>query len=197
MNSFPNKKYKIIYADPAWPYTKFSNDKIKLNHPDRRITPYRPLSIEDIKSLPVNEIAEKDSILLIWCTGPHNPSAIDVIKAWGFEYTTWQYNWLKRNKNIHSFHRGYGHYTGSNTEICLIAKKGKGLPVLRHDIEQIYDGPVTEHSEKPDVFRQRTVQMFGDVPRIELFARTKIHGWDVWGDDEKLNELQPLDVFSC
>lgn len=194
MNNFPNKKYKIIYVDPAWPYTKFSNDKIKLGNTKRRITPYRPLSLEDIKALPVNKIAEKDSVLLLWTTGPHNNSAIEVIKAWGFKYTTWQYAWLKRNKNIHSFHTGYGHYTGSNAELCILAKKGKGLPVLRHDIEQVYDGPVTEHSKKPDVFRQRTVQIFGDLPRIELFARTKIHGWDTWGNDEKL-ELKPLEAF--
>lgn len=191
---FPTSKYQLILCDPSWPYKKYANDKIDLNDSKRRITPYRPMSVEQIKALPVGNIAEKDSVLLLWSTGPHNKTALDVIEAWGFKYVTWQYSWLKRNKNIHSFHFGYGHYTGSNTEICLLAKKGKGLPVLRHDVKQIFDGPVTEHSKKPNVFRQRTVDMFGDVSRIELFARTKVHGWDVWGDDEKLNST-PLEAF--
>ncbi len=176
-------KYQFIVGDPSWPYTKFSNDNIEIGDAKKRITPYRPMTVEDIKSLPVNEIAEKNSVLLLWTTGPHNQSALEVVEAWGFKYITWQFAWLKRNKNIHSFHTGYGHYTGSNTEICILAKKGKGLPVLRHGINQIFDGPITTHSKKPHVFRQRSEQIFGNVSRIELFARNNIPGWVCVGDE--------------
>lgn len=189
-------QYKLLYIDPPWSYNKYSNTKIDLGNKNRRITPYRPMSLEELKALPIDKISEKDSVLLLWTTGPHNYSALELIKHWGFDFTTWQYSWLKRNKNNYAFHRGYGHYTQSNLEVCLLAKKGNGLKVLRHDIPQPYDGPTGDHSEKPDVFRQRTVQMFGDVPRLEGFARIKPDGWDVLGDDVKLLN-KPLEAFSC
>ncbi|MGI9567066.1 MAG: MT-A70 family methyltransferase [Nitrosopumilus sp.] len=188
-------QYPLLYLDPSWPYNKYSNTKIDVGDKKRRITPYRPMSIEDLKKLPIPEISEKNSVLLMWATGPHNNSAIEVMKAWGFEYVTWQYSWLKRTKNTYSFHRGYGHYTQSNLEVCLLGKKGKGLKVLRHDIPQAYDGPPGEHSEKPDIFRQRTIQMFGDIPRLEGFARIKPHGWDAVGDEIEILE-KPLEAFS-
>ena len=109
-------------------------------------------------------------------------------------YTTFLFSWLKRNKNIHSFHGGYGSYTQSNAEICLLGKKGKGLKVLRHGISQVYDGPIGEHSAKPHVFRERIEQMFGDVSRLEGFGRIKTPKWDVLGDDIKLLN-KPLEAF--
>jgi N6-adenosine-specific RNA methylase IME4 len=90
---------------------------------------------------------------------------------------------------------GLGNYTRANSEICLIGKKGKGLPVLSHAVPQILDMPLSEHSEKPDEARKRIIQLVGDLPRIELFARTKIHGWDTFGNDQKL-ELEPLEFFT-
>ena len=187
-------KYQLLYIDPPWSYNKYSNTKIDLGNKNRRITPYRPMSLEELKKLPIDKISEKDSVLLLWTTGPHNYSALELIKSWGFKYTTWQYSWLKRNKNNHAFHRGYGHYTQSNLEVCLLAKKGKGLKVLRHDIPQAYDGPVGEHSAKPHVFREKTEQMFGNVSRLEGFARIKPNSWDVIGNDVKLND-KPLEAF--
>jgi len=187
-------KYSLLYVDPPWSYNKYSNTKIDLGNKDRRITPYRPMSLEELKELPIDNISEKDSILLLWTTGPHNDSALELIKEWGFNFTTWQYTWVKRNKNNYSYHRGYGHYTQSNLEICLLAKKGKGLKVLRHDIPQAYDGPPGDHSEKPHIFRQRAEQMFGDVTRLEGFARIKPDKWDVIGDDVKLLQ-KPLELF--
>lgn len=152
------------------------------------------MSLEELKELPIDKISEKDSVLLVWCTGPHNHNALEMIKHWGFKYITWQYTWVKRNKNNYSYHRGYGHYTQSNLEICLLAKKGKGLKVLRHDIPQPYDGPPGDHSAKPNAFRERTEQMFGDVNRLEGFARIKPHKWDAVGDDVKLLQ-KPLELF--
>lgn len=187
-------KYQLLYIDPPWSYNKYSNTKIDLGNKNRRITPYRPMSLEELKELPIDNISEKNSVLLLWTTGPHNNSALQLIKEWGFDFTTWQYSWLKRNKNNYTFKRGYGHYTQSNLEVCLLAKKGKGLSVLRHDIPQAYDGPVGEHSEKPDVFRQRSMQMFGDVSKLEGFARIKAQNWDAVGDDVKLLN-KPLEAF--
>jgi len=190
-----DEKYSLLYLDPAWPYNKYSNTEIEVGNKDRRITPYKPMPLEKMAQLPINEISEKNSVLLVWCTGPHNQNAIDMIEKWGFKYTTWLYTWVKRNKNTYAYHRGYGSYTQSNLEVCLLAKKGKGLKVLRHDIPQAYDGPVGEHSEKPHIFRERTEQMFGNVSRLEGFARIKPHKWDAVGDDVKLLN-KPLEAFS-
>lgn len=188
-------KYSLLYIDPPWSYNKYSNTKIDLGNKQRRITPYRPMSFEELQALPIDAISEKNSMLLLWTTGPHNHIALQLMKKWGFEFTTWQYAWLKRNKNNHAFHRGYGHYTQSNTELCLLGKKGKGLKVLQHNIPQVYDGPTGEHSAKPNVFRERTVQMFGDdVPKLEAFARIKPESWDVLGDDVKLHS-KSLEAF--
>ena len=199
MKNLFTKKYKILYIDPPWPYTKYSNTKIDVGDKKRRITPYTPLTIRQIKSLPIDEIAEKDSVLLMWTTGPHNEIATEIIKEYGFEYKTWAFTWRKRNKNNIHWHMGYGHYTRSNTEICLLATRGKGLKVLRHDIEQNYDSDILPHSEKPDEFRKRTVQMFGDLERIELFARIKPYGWDALGYelDGKDIRYSLLDIDSC
>jgi len=189
-----DSKYSLLYFDPPWSYNKYSNTQIDLGNKDRRITPYRPMSLEELKELPMDAISEKDSVLLLWTTGPHNHNALELIKEWGFKFTTWQYTWVKRNKNNYTYHRGYGHYTQSNLEVCLLAKKGKGLQVLRHNIPQAYDGPPGDHSEKPNVFRQRAEQMFGEVSRLEGFARIKPSGWDVLGDDVKLLQ-KPLEAF--
>jgi len=188
-------KYQLLYLDSAWPYTKYSNTEIDVGNKNRRITPYRAMPLEEMEQLPINEISEKNSVLLVWCTGPHNQNAIHMIKKWGFKYTTWLYTWVKRNKNNYFYHRGYGSYTQSNLEVCLLAKKGKGLKVLRHDIPQPYDGPPGDHSEKPHIFRQRAEQMFGDVTRLEGFARIKPNKWDVLGDDVKLLN-KPLEAFA-
>lgn len=190
---FPNKKYRIIYADPPWAYKKHSNNK-DVTSDKIRVTPYPAMDIEDIKKIPVPSITEKDAVLMLWVTFPCLQWGLDVIKAWGFTYKTVGFNWLKKNKNNSKWFFGFGYYTRSNSEVCLLATKGKGLTVLRKDISQIIDTPVTKHSQKPDNVRTKIVQLFGDLPRIELFARTKVHGWDVWGNDEKL-ESTPLEAF--
>ncbi|MDH3834730.1 MAG: MT-A70 family methyltransferase [Nitrosopumilus sp.] len=182
MIPFPGKKYKIIYADPPWFYSRN----------DGRSCPYPMLGTQNIIDLPVKEITDKDCILFMWATFPRIQEGLDVIKGWGFEYKTIGFNWVKRNKNGGWFW-GMGNWTRSNSEVCLIGTKGTPKR-LRADVHQVIDTPFTEHSRKPDSTRQRILELCGDLPRIELFARTKIHGWDTWGNDEKL-QLQPLESF--
>ena len=193
----PNKKYKILYCDPPWEYGNFTNTgPLSVEKRSKfRITPYEGMGLDEIKQLPINEITDDNAVLLLWVTYPCLQEGFQVIKAWGFEYKTVAFTWVKRNKNGIGWFFGLGNYTRANAEICLLAVKGKGIPVISKNVRQIIDLPITEHSEKPDEVRQRIIKLFGDLPRIELFARTKIFGWDVWGDDHKL-ELQPLEVFS-
>lgn len=179
---FPDKKYNIIYADPPWYY----------NRHDSRGCPYPMLETKDIIKLPVSDIAAKNCFLFMWATFPRLQEGLDVINGWGFEYKTIGFNWVKKNKNGGWFW-GMGNWTRSNSEVCLIGVKGKPKRV-RADIHQIIDSPFTEHSKKPNIVRDKIIQLCGDLPRIELFARTKIHGWDTWGNDEKL-QSKPLESF--
>ena len=193
----PNKKYKIILADPPWEYGNFSNTG-PLSHEKRSkfgITPYEGMSLVEIKQLPINEISDDNAVLLLWVTYPCLQEGFEVIKSWGFEYKTVAFTWVKRNRNGVGWFFGLGHYTRANAEICLLAVKGKGIPVISKNVRQIIDLPITKHSEKPDEARKRIIKLFGDLPRIELFARIKPFGWDVFGNDDKL-QLEPLEIFS-
>lgn len=171
-------KYDIIYADPPWSYSKYS-DKAK-KHVSKH---YNTMSLEEIKSLPINKLASKNSVLLIWATFPNLPWAIETINAWGFKYKTCAFNWIKQTKRSKALFWGMGYYTRSNAEVCLIAVKGKPLKRLSNSIHSVIMSPVEEHSKKPDEVRERIVRLFGDRPRIELFARQQADGWDYFGNE--------------
>ena len=174
---FPNKKYNIIYADPAWTFTFWSN-KAQRKVSDK----YDLMSAEDIYKLPVNEIADENCILFIWVTYPNLIEGLETIKKWGFKYKTCGFSWIKKNKKADSLFWGMGYYTRSNNEICLLATKGKPKRVGK-GVHQIVMDKIREHSRKPDCVRNRIVELCGDLPRIELFAREKIEGWDSWGNE--------------
>ena len=187
VENFPNKKYKIIYADPPWQY----DDKAQAG--DRGAeSKYNVMNIEDICSLPIKQISDEDCILFIWGTWTHIKEIQDVIISWGFEYKTIGFVWVKRYSNRQIFY-GMGNWTRANTEYCLIATKGKPKRI-NAGISQLIESTPKDHSKKPNEVREKIIQLCGDLPRIELFARTKIHGWDVWGNDEKL-KLEPLESY--
>lgn len=196
---FPTSINKIIYADPSWKYGKYNNDVLPKArdglYSKYRITPYAPMDLEDIKKLPVQSIAAKDSVLFLWVTMPCLEMGLEVIKAWGFTFKTNGFTWIKRNKNGPGYHVGLGNYTRANPELCLLATRGHGLPVISHSVYQIVDLPLSYHSKKPDEVRKRIVRLFGDVPRIELFSRSLIDGWETWGNDERLLN-KPLEKFN-
>ena len=130
----------------------------------------------------------------MWVTFPTLHLSFKVIQDWGFKYSTCAFVWVKTNKNFlinqrsflpqdsfDSFY-GLGYWTRSNAEICLLAKKGSIKRKSRSVHQLIYD-PVREHSRKPDCVRDKIVQLCGDLPRIELFARQRHEGWDAWGNE--------------
>lgn len=178
-----NKKYNIIYADPPWDY--YSAWKRK-NSDSAGIwglarDHYNTMKIGDIKKLPVNDIACDDCFLFLWATFPQMPQALDVIESWGFEYKTVGFTWIKKSKNGNNS-VGMGWYTRSNAEVCLLAKKGKPK-VIDHGVRQVVESLREKHSKKPNEVRDRIVKLCGDIPRIELFARDKVKGWDSWGKE--------------
>lgn len=172
------KKYKIIYADPPWQYRVYSKKgqvRSAENH-------YHTMNIKDIMALPVDKIADKDCILFLWITFPCLKEGIEVMERWGFKYKTCGFNWVKRNKKKNTYFIGLGFWTRSNSEVCLIGTKGQPKRVSK-SVSQICDARIMEHSKKPAEIRERIVELCGELPRIELFARDKVKGWDSLGDE--------------
>ena len=186
MIPFPDKKYKVIYADPPWRY-EFSRSEV------RSIEAHYPtMDLEDIKKLPIRQIADKNCALLMWITWPKMEEAVSVVNAWGFKYRSVAFVWIKTNPNGGYFW-GMGNWTRANSEVCIIATKGRPKR-LKADIHQLVFAPIAEHSKKPDIVRRKIVELLGDVPRIELFARQKAYGWDVWGN--QVENLPTIEEYS-
>lgn len=177
MIPFPNKKYNIIYADPPWSY----RDKALAGNRGAGCK-YPTQSKEWIDELPVADIAADDCMLFLWVTMPKLNECWDLISKWGFEYKTAAFTWVKKNKKSDSWFWGMGNFTRANAEICLLATKGKPKRVSAA-VHSVVDTPIERHSKKPDVVRERIVELCGDLPRIELFAREATPGWDVWGNE--------------
>ena len=174
------KKYQIIYADPPWHYRVRFDGKMG----SRGEAPaYNTMSLDDLCILPISSISANDSVLFMWATLPNIKEGLGLIDAWGFEYKTCAFTWVKTNKNSMGLFWGMGYYTRSNAELCLLATRGKTLPRISHSVHSVIMSPVQEHSKKPSETRNRIVQLFGDLPRIELFARQKVEGWDCWGNE--------------
>lgn len=187
------KKYNIIYADPPW---RYQDKAMQRGGAERH---YRTMSVDQLCSLNVMSIVADDAILFLWATWPKVFEIAPIFKAWGFEYKTCGFVWIKTNKrtNVHqgsfwpidSFDSswGMGRWTRANTEFCLIGTRGKPK---RKDagVHQLIYSPVTQHSKKPDEIKGKIIKLVGDLPRIEMFARKKSNGWDVWGNEVESNE---------
>lgn len=179
------KKYNIIYADPPWSFKAYSDKG--LEHKSAQCH-YSCMSIDDLYALPVSEISADDCVLFLWVTFPFLKEGLELIKRWGFTYKTCAFNWVKRCKKSPNWFWGLGYWTRSNSELCLLATKGKPHRISK-SVHQIIDEPVQEHSHKPDCVRDKIVALCGDVPRVELFARDVTDGWDCVG-----NEIDGLDI---
>lgn len=189
------KKYNIIYADPPWKYVQ---DKKSNNF--RAVTSqyYETLTTEQLCSMNVKDIIGDSCILFMWATFPTIQEAFKVMKAWGFEYKTCGFVWIKKTKKSNKNAWGMGFYTRSNAEVCLIgiSKKSKAQDLIKsHGVHQIIESVRLRHSEKPKEAREKIIELCGNLPRIELFARERIKGWDSWGNeikcDIKLNINKP------
>lgn len=182
-----NKIYSIIYADPPWQYS-FSGTR-KYGDDD-----YCILGTDEICNLPIKQISEEDCILFIWMIWNRLEDCLKVIKSWGFTYKSCAFCWVKKNKKTGGWFLGMGGWTRQNNENCLIATKGHPIRISA-SIHSIVDTPVEEHSKKPDIVRDRIVELVGDLPRIELFARYKVNGWDAWGNEELRESYRQMELI--
>jgi len=174
MMEFPNKKYKIIYADPPWSYdNKNTGGSMKSGAAEQ----YDTMPLDEIKNLPIKKICHKDCVLFMWATTPLLEEAFEVIKAWGFRYKTCIY-WRK----IMSL--GMGYWFRGQVEVLIVAVKGD-IKAFRCQRANFIQTKVRRHSQKP-------TEMYGWIeeiskkhdlePKIELFARERREGWDAYGN---------------
>lgn len=187
------KKYEIIYADPPWFYNARNNPDTKFS---RGVHSYYPvMKTKEICELPVKEIADDNCALILWVTFPRLKDGLLVMESWGFRYVTVAFNWFKTNADGTPFF-GIGYYSKSNTEIALLGVKGKMKPASNY-VSQVIVSQKEQHSKKPDIVRTKIVELFGDIPRIELFAREKANGWDAWGNEIESDISFDKEVRCC
>jgi len=172
-------KYNIIYADPAW---QFNNKNTGGSMKSGSASQYDIMTLEQMKALPIQDISADDCVLVMWWVGSQPQEALDLMRAWGFELKTFTgFIWEKLTRKGLPFF-GMGFWTRAGSECALIATRGKPKPAS-HSVRSVRRATVGKHSEKPAEFRDDIVTLCGDVPRIELFARQRVGGWDAWGNE--------------
>ncbi len=176
---FPIKKYNIILADPPWTYRKSGGIKSARGLAKKY---YKTMELHDIKAVPINDIADKNCYLFLWTTAPCMPEALEVMQAWGFQFSTIAFTWIKINKISDSLFWGMGNTTRANPEYVLLGRRGK-LDRIDRGVHSVVLSRVRKHSQKPVEVKERIIRLYGLLPRIELFAREYTTGWDAWGDE--------------
>lgn len=172
-------KYDLIMADPPWHFVTRSPKGVTKKGAAGQ---YRTMSLPEIKALPVLAIAAPDCMLWLWATNPLLPQAFDVMSAWGFTFKT-AGHWVKRT--VHGkLAFGTGYILRCAGEPFLIGTRGK--PKTTRGVRSVVEGPIREHSRKPDEAFAAAEKLMPDARRIELFSRQDRAGWDTWGDDAGL-----------
>ncbi|MFK5984052.1 MAG: MT-A70 family methyltransferase [Pseudomonadota bacterium] len=188
INNIPDKSYRVIYCDPPWHYNNKKSNGAAINH-------YPTMKQKELIEMRgfIDKIADDPCFLLMWATYPLLAESLELVNAWGFTYKTVAFTWVKKYANG-NYSIGGGNYTRSNAEICLLATRGKvtvANDIKNRGINQIIetnDQGKRKHSRKPIEARERIDTLFGEVQKIELFARQTIAGWDHWGNEvDKFN----------
>jgi N6-adenosine-specific RNA methylase IME4 len=186
--SFPNGPFDLIHADPPL-YFRGWSVKGEGRSPQRQ---YRCPPLSELIALPVAGIAAPDSVLAIWVYGPRLPDTLALIEAWGFSYRGSGFVWVKVSKDGRP-RMGCGFGTRKESECLWLASRGKGLPRRDKAVREVILAPRREHSRKPDEASARLEKLYGDVRRVELFARERRPGWTAWGDEVPADARPRLD----
>lgn len=176
--------YGAILADPPWQFNCWADSDKAHGTANSH---YNTMTKEDIANLPVADLAADDCCLFVWICWPNLLESLETIKSWGFTYKTCAFSWMKADvSTLNLFsdpvdaYMGLGYWTRANSEVCLLATRGKPKR-LNADVRQGIIAPRREHSRKPDGIHERIERLVAG-PYLELFARQKRAGWDVWGN---------------
>ena len=171
------KKYNIIYADPPWQVMAGSKQGRKNGDSEKSLDlQYPTMALEEIKQLPVKQIADKNCVLFLWTINKYLEQSYEVARAWGFKPST-MLVWDKTPKGI-----GLGGTFTLANEYLLFSRRGT-VKARQRVKGNHWHHPRERHSQKPEFFRTMIEETFGDLPRVELFARQPHEGWDVWGNE--------------
>jgi N6-adenosine-specific RNA methylase IME4 len=190
----PRKHYGAIMADPPWHFRARTALQVG-NWTSRRDAEkhYAVMGLDDIKAMPVREIAAPDAHLFLWTTGPCLRQSFEVIEAWGFRYSAVAFTWIKLKRSHDAMqirilpmaesdlHVGLGLTTRKNAEFCLLARRGNARRIAKN-VREVIMSPVREHSRKPDEAFDR-VRRYCEGPYLELFSRENRPGWTGWGNE--------------
>jgi N6-adenosine-specific RNA methylase IME4 len=182
MIRFPNKTYNVIYADPCWQYSSKSyqdgNRTMKsLN------SYYETMTTKEIAKLPIQSISKDNCVCFMWVTDSHLVDGLEVMKEWGFTYKTIAFTWVKQTKNGNTCYN-FSPYTLKSTELCIVGIKGRLRNIKAiNNVKGLVFAERTKHSKKPSKIRDLISEWCGNKPRIELFARERVDGWDSWGNE--------------
>jgi len=165
------KKYQIIYADPPWAMSG------GVYNPS-----YLTMDVATLTRLPVSELADNNCALFLWVLNSRLDEGLAIMKSWGFNFKTVAFCWVKTSQKTGMPNCRVGSFTLGGIELCLLGLRGK-LKRETLNIRQVLLEPRRKHSQKPDKIRDDIVKLYGDLPRIELFARQKVEGWDCWGNE--------------
>lgn len=182
-SELPRRHFACILADPPWRFKVWSNKGL-----GRSAERYYPtLTLADILSFPIADVAADDAWLFLWVTGPFLAAGhhVGVISEWGFQPSGIMFTWAKQNKSGDGFHMGLGYTSRKNAEFCLCARRGHPQR-LSKSVRELIVAPVREHSRKPVEAHWR-IEQFCPGPRLELFARNRpstprANEWTVFGN---------------
>jgi N6-adenosine-specific RNA methylase IME4 len=180
-------KYDIIYADPPWDYKGQKQHNGKGGRDTGgAIVHYPTLTLAQLKTLDVPSVCKDNCLLFMWSSSPHLDQAIELMKAWGFKWATVGFVWDKQKVNP-------GFYTMSQCELCLIGKRGK-IPTNRgaRNVRQFISEERGKHSAKPMEVQQRITEMFPNHTKLEMFSRSKVDGWDSFGNEVDSDIIIPF-----
>ncbi|HEV2417674.1 MAG TPA: MT-A70 family methyltransferase [Terriglobia bacterium] len=185
-------KYGTILIDPPW---RFANRTGKMAPEHKRLHRYSTMAFDEIAALPVGKIAAEKSHLYLWCPNALVAEALEIMKAWGFNYKT-NIVWYKVRKDGGPDGRGVGFYFRNVTELILFGIKGRirTLAPGRSQVNVIVTRK-QEHSKKPDELYE-IIKRCSPGPHCELFSRHRVEGWLQWGDELDSYEPPPYKAYA-
>ncbi len=186
-----NKKHNLIYLDPPWWFPPRNNSKSKFG--GGVTNKYPTMKLDEIKNIDIGSISDDNCAMFMWVTTSSTSDSnlqekLALFEYWGFKLVNIAFNWIKTNPKSGTPFFGTGYYTKSGSELCFLGIKGKMKPISNY-VSSTIISPIEEHSKKPDIIRDKIVELFGDLPRIELFARNMHDGWTCIG-----NEIDGKDI---
>jgi len=174
------RRFATVLADPPW---QFVNRTGKMAPEHRRLRRYATMTLDDIRALPVAEVAATPAHLYLWVPNALLPEGLSVLAAWGFAYKS-NLVWYKVRRDGGPDRRGVGFYFRNVTELLLFGVRGAGARTLPpgRTMPNLFYTRKREHSRKPDE-AYGIVEACSAAPFLELFARHPRPGWTQWGDE--------------